>query len=187
MILAKGQSLVEFVRRVGEDKAGSTECLLWTNGAMHQLRLERKEHIIWPIAAADRDRLPAVLALPFFWHLDAEALKTRYRVELAKEDVETWALRITPLSDAGLKCFSTLTLQLDRTTYLPRLYVVVSPDRKSAKEVRVTEGRIDQAVAEEVFAIPDNAGWNVLQTEESKPRAWLYRLFTRNGSSEVLP
>ena len=175
----------------GDEEAGttSTERNLWTNGAMHQLRLERKEHIIWPIAAEDRERLPAVLALPFLWNLKVEALKARYRIELVKEEAETWLLIIAPLSDAGQTSFSKAYLQLDRTTYLPRRYVVVGPDGKSGKGFRVTQSQIDPADRRgRSLALPDEVlRLDFLDTQEARPTAWLYRLLTRNGSPELLP
>jgi hypothetical protein len=155
VFVRKGRVLVEHTRGDGTTKKNlDPERLIWTDDAMHDFQPASKTHSVRPIQANDRGRLPAVLALPFFWNLSTEGLKSRYSVELVKEESETNVLRIRPLSKAGRDNFAVLFVVLDRATYLPRRYVVFDPDRKTSMEYTVTEARCDQAVPEEID-IPD--------------------------------
>jgi hypothetical protein len=120
VLLPKGPALVEMMNQDRPGRLGDSERLVWTTDEFHQIRPEQKTQFVWPIAEKDRNRLPAVLALPFFWHLSAEGLKSRYRIELLKERPEIWLLRIKPLSEVGRQSFSAAYLDLDRSTFLPR-------------------------------------------------------------------
>jgi RNA polymerase sigma factor (sigma-70 family) len=168
VLTSGGRAFVEVIR--GSGKVRDTDRIVWTDDAMHQFKPERKLHFVWPIAVEDRGRLPAFLALPFFWNLRAEGLKSRYKVELFKEQAQTWFLRVTPLSQVGRETFSRALIELDRSTYLPRRYLLISPDGKSTKDLLVTEARCNQPVSEEVWRIPDDSGWKVTRIEAAKAR-----------------
>jgi hypothetical protein len=173
----KGQALVEYTRVDATTKKKiDPDRLIWTEDAMHGLRPESKTHLVWPIAAKDRGRLPAVLALPFHWNLSTEGLKSRYSVELVKEESETWILRITPLTKGGRDDFAMVFIVLDRATYLPRRYIVFGPDRKSSGDYRLTEARYDKAVPDEAFRIPSGDDWDVIKVDKSTIGSWIARL-----------
>ncbi len=74
--------------------------------------------------------MPSVLALPFLWNVSEETLKSRYRVELHKEEAETWTLVFTPLTEADRSWFTKAYLQLDRTTYPPDAILWSAPTAK---------------------------------------------------------
>jgi hypothetical protein len=117
---------------------------IWNKATFHQIRPESKEHVVSPISEQDRNRLPAVLALPFLWNTSVEVLKTRYQVELLKEEAATCSLMITPISKRGPSSFSKAFLQFDHETYLPRRYLVWGHDGKTETDYRVTEVRYNQ-------------------------------------------
>ncbi len=165
VLTSGGRAFVEVVRGVG--KGSQRERIIWTDDAMHQFLVEQKTHIVRPIGAQNRGRLPAFLALPFFWNLNAENLKSRYSLELVKEEAETWSLRVTPLSKVGRETFSKALIELDRLTYLLKRYLLISPDGKSTKDFRVTEARRNQPVPEEICALPDDSGWKVDRIEDA--------------------
>ena len=125
---------------------------------MHQLLPERREHLLWPIDEQDRGRLPAILALPFFWKLTAESMKCRHEVELLKEKAGAWFLRITPRSRDGSPSFSRAFLELEQASFLPRRYALISPDGKSSKHFRITRARCNQEAPRELWQLPDDRG-----------------------------
>ncbi len=135
--------------------------IMWKNQEMHQIFSERKEHFIWPIAEKDRGRLPAALALHFFWQINTEGLKDRFRIALVKEDAETWHMEFIPLATSGNSSFSKAYLQLDRATYLPQRYVFVSTDGKSSKDFRVMDARFEEPARDDLFQIPQGEDWTV--------------------------
>jgi outer membrane lipoprotein-sorting protein len=178
VLLPKGRAYLEVVTCDGAGKVVGTERFIWTDDALHQIRAEQKTHIVWPIAVNDRGRLPAALALPFLWHVTAEELTSRYRVEVIKEEAEFWVLRAEPLTEAGKWSMSRAFIQLDRATYLPHRYLVISPDGKSTKDYRVTEARRNQPVPDDVLRIPDDPGPIVSPKEkEAKAATWISRWF----------
>jgi hypothetical protein len=183
VLLPKGQALVEVKRsdHAEERKIESTQWV-WTVDALHEIRRESKKHTVWPISGKDRGRLPAPLVLPFCWNLSTEGLNSRYRVELVKEDAETWLLRVAPRSKTGAQGFTAAFILLDRATYLPRRYHVTSPDGRTTTEYRIKEVRIDQAVPDEVLRLPSGKDWEV--TKESILPSFL---LSRFSSPDLLP
>jgi hypothetical protein len=183
-LLPKGQALVEVKRsdHAEERKIESTQWI-WTGDALHEIRQESKKRTVRPISAKDRGRLPATLALPFFWNLSTEGLNSRYRVELVKEDAETWLIRVAPRSKPGAQWFSAAFILLDRATYLPRRYHVTSPDSRTSTEYRIQEVRIDRAVPDEVLRLPGGKDWEVTKVAESM----LPSSFSRFGSPDLFP
>jgi hypothetical protein len=73
-----------------------------------------------------------------------------------------------PLRRIGRETFSKAYVELDRATYLPRRYVLVMPDGKSTRDYRVTDGRCDQPVPEEVWRIPDHSDWGPTRDGKSQ-------------------
>jgi hypothetical protein len=146
----------------GTGGAHDQERIIWGEHKFHQFISKSKTHIVWPIAAEDRGRLPACVALPFCWNLGVEDLKSRFRVELvADEPTGACLLRFTSLTPIGRESFSKAFVELDRSTYLPRRFVLISPDGKSTKDFRVTEVQCEQSHPEEYWLVPDVRGWNV--------------------------
>jgi hypothetical protein len=156
-----------------QNNSSAAERVIWTNDEVHQIHPATKHHIIWPIAAEDRGRLPFVLAVPFCWHLNAEKLKTRYHVEVLSskhaetaEQAKTWMFCFTPSTQIGRDDFSKAYIELNRSTYLPRRYHLVSSDGKSTKDYHVTEARYNQPIPDEVWQIPDLRGeWKVTRMD----------------------
>ena len=177
VLLPKGLASVEMQKHDRAGQVASTERLVWMTEEFHQFRPEHKKHIIWPIAEPDRGRVPAVLALPFFWHLSVEGLKSRFRIELLEEKPETWVFRIKPLSDIGRQSLSTAFLSLDRSTFLPRQYCLISPDGKSTKSFRVTEVRSPRSAPADLLAIPEDGDWTIQRGVENQIMGWLVSLF----------
>jgi hypothetical protein len=177
VLLPKGLALVEMMKRDRAGQMGETDRFVWTSEEFHQFRAERKEHIIWPIAEKDRGRLPADLALPFCWHLSAAGLKSRYRIELLKELPETWLFRIKPLSESSRQAFSTAFLYVDRATYLPRRYYLISPDGKSTQDFRVTEVRATQPTPADLLPVLEDADWNVSRINKDSTMSWFSSFF----------
>jgi hypothetical protein len=167
VLTSSGRMVVEINRDRGA--ARDQERIIWTADAMHQFVSKSKQHFIWPIAAENRGRLPTALALPFGSRLDADGLKSRFRVELVSdEEPGTCLLRFTPLTPLGRETFSKAYVELDRSTYLPKRYVLISPGGKSWRDIRVTEARCDRPVPEDVWRIPDDRGWSVTRLEEGQ-------------------
>jgi RNA polymerase sigma factor (sigma-70 family) len=157
-----------------KNKSSYTESVIWTHDEVHQIHPATKNHIVWSIAAEDRGRLPVVLTLPFFWHLSPGKLKTRYDIELlAGQHADSWLLRFAPLLQVGRDDFSKAYIELDRSTYLPRRYYLISPDGKSTKDYRVTETICNQPVPDELWRIPELRGWKV--TREGSVTEWISR------------
>jgi hypothetical protein len=177
VLLPNGLALVEMMKRDRAGQVAETDRFVWTTEEFHQFRPEQKMHVVLPIAEKDRGRLPAVLALPFFWHLSVEGLKTRYRIELLEERPETWVFRIKPLSDIGRQSLSTAFLSLDRSTFLPRQYCLISPDGKSTKSFRVTEVRSPRSAPADLLAIPEDGDRNIQRGVENQIMGWLVSLF----------
>ncbi len=177
VILQPGRAVVSLVRQREDNMDAWTERLIWKGDALHQIRPESKEHVVTPIAVEDRDRLPAVLALPFLWNTSVERLTQRYRVELLKEVEDGYLLEVTPLTKRGRSSFSKALLHLSRATYLPRRFLVYSPDGKASTDYRVTETHCNQAIPDEVFRVPEGDGWRRIRTDQSRLESWLSRLY----------
>jgi hypothetical protein len=175
VILQPGRAVISTVSQPDDTMDGRTVRFIWVEGEVHEIRPESKEHIIYPIAPGDRDRLPAALALPFLWNTSEELLKQRYRVELLKEEGTTCLLGITPLTERGLRSFSRATLQLDLTTYLPRRYVLADPAGRGSTEYRLTEPRINQPIPEGAFGLPEGDGWKLTRVGQGGFSAWLLK------------
>ncbi len=146
---------------IGANQKRYTNRIIYTDDAVHNFHPEVKEHLVWPIAPEDRGRIPAVLALPFFWRLNTEWLKERYTVELLpiEQAKKVWVLRFTPLTKTGRESFFKAYVVLEQSTYRTLRYLVISPDGKSTKDYRVTETRCNQPVPEDLWRIPDDSDW----------------------------
>jgi hypothetical protein len=168
--------LVEVDRGTGG--AHDKERIIWGEDSVHQFFSKTQTHIAWPIAAEDRGRLPALLALPFCWKLNVEGLKSRFRVELvAEQRPATCLLRFTPLTRIGRETLSKAYVELDRSTYLPRRYVLITPDGRSTRDFCMTEAQCDQPHPEEFWRIPDDRGWKVTRPVAGQAvERWLSRL-----------
>ena len=81
VLTSAGRGLVEVERDAGGVR--NEERIIWTDDAVHQFLPGQKTHTVWPIAAEDRGRILAALALPFSWHLTAKGLKARYQRRVA--------------------------------------------------------------------------------------------------------
>jgi outer membrane lipoprotein-sorting protein len=184
VLLRNGQALVEQTETfvTGKRRPHSAR-LIWADDTLHWIMPEEKLCATVSIAAKDRGRLPAILAIPFLWNMSAETLQSKYRVKLVAEQPETWLLRLTPLSKTGGASFSAASVWLDRTTYLPRRYFVYSPDRTSSQDFRVSEIRCDQAVPDAPVRVPSGVDWQVVHMDEPNTPAWL----SRPLSSELVP
>ena len=169
VLTSSGRAYVDVVGSDDPSKANKssyTERIIWTDDEVHQIHPATKEHIIWPIAAEDRGKLPVFLALPFCWHLSSDSLKARYHVELlASKHADTWLLGITPSTEVGKDDFKKAFIELDRSTYLPRHYSLISADGKSTRYYEVTEARSNQPVPEEVWLIPNLPTWKVRRVD----------------------
>jgi RNA polymerase sigma factor (sigma-70 family) len=176
VLTSAGRMLVEIDR--GTKGAHDKERIIWGEDAVHQFISKPKTHIAWPVAAGDRGRLPAFLALPFCWKLNVEGLKSRFRVELvADKPPGTCLLRFTPLTPIGRETLSKALVELDLSTYLPRRYVLISPDGKSTRDFCVTEAQCDRSHPEEYWLVPDVSGWNVTRPLANQAvERWLSRL-----------
>lgn len=156
------------------------ERYIWDRDEHHLLLLSSttKTHIVWPITAADRGRIPVFVALPFCWKLGVDGLRSRFRVELAAEKPPgICALRFTPQTPLGRQSFSKALVILDLSTYLPARYVMISPDGNSTRDYRVTEIRCDRPVPDELWRIPDDQGWQVVRHGADRVLdRWLVRL-----------
>jgi hypothetical protein len=160
VLTSGGRMLVELDRGIGG--AHDEERIIWGEDSVHQFISKTKTHIAWSIAAEDQGRLPAFLALPFCWKLNVESLKSRFRVELvAEQRPTTCLLRFTPLTPIGRETLSKAYVELDRSTYLPRRYVLISPNGRSTRDFCVTEAQCDQPHPEQFWRIPDDRGWKV--------------------------
>ncbi len=176
VLTSGGRMLVELDRGTGG--AHDQERIIWGEDAVHQFFSKSKTHIVWPIAAENRGRLPAFVALPFCWKMNVEGLKLLFRVELvADEPTGTCLLRFTPLTRIGRETLSKAFVELDRSTYLPRRYVLISPNGKSTRDFRVTEVQCDPSHTEELWRIPDDRGWKVIgPVADQAVERWLLRL-----------
>jgi hypothetical protein len=171
-----GGALVEFVKPGEEGKESETQRIIWKDQAIHLIRPERKWRATRPIAELDRGRLPATLALPFLWQTSIETLQSRYQVSLAKEDADTWLLRLIPIEKAGIPYLSRVYLQLDRQSGLPRRYLLLSADGTTIKDFRVTKARANFPDRPEQLEAPQADGWTVSFAEEFVA-TWVPRLF----------
>jgi outer membrane lipoprotein-sorting protein len=178
ILLPKSQAALEYTYHHATSNQDIAIRWVWTGDSVNFIEPAHKIHYVCPLAEDERGRLPAVIALPFFWNLTASNLRSRYRVKLEKEDDQTLLLRFTPLTDAGRSWCSTAFVWLDRATYLPRRYYVVDADRKSVKDCRVTETHCDQRVADLDLRLPSGPGLPVSENTE-RPTDWLLRILTR--------
>jgi hypothetical protein len=174
VLTSAGRGLVEVERSARG--ARNEERIIWTDDAVHVFLPGQKKHIFWPIAAEDRGQIVAALALPFSWHLTAKGLKERYQVELLPDQHPgTWLLRFIPKTKFGRESFSKAYLELDRSTYLPKRYILILPDGGSTKEYRVTDARCNQPIPDEVWRLPDDSDWTVARMEK-RQLAGIFRL-----------
>ena len=182
VLTSGGRMLVELDRGTGG--ARDRERIIWGEGEVRQFLSKSKTHIAWPIATEDRGRLPAFLALPFGWKLNVEGLKSRFHVELVADDRPgTCLLRFIPLTPSGRETLSKAYLEVDRATYLPRRYGLISPNGQSTKDYCVTEVRCDRTHPEEFWRIPDDRGWTVTRLGDSAVERRLSRLI----KSDLVP
>jgi outer membrane lipoprotein-sorting protein len=177
VLLREGRAFVEMTTYTRVGVAVATDRIVWNKDGVHMLRLKEKEHTVWPREAKYKDRLPAVLALPFLWGVNTESLKAHYRVTLVKENAESFYLTFVPLVQKDSPSFSQAILQLDRATYLPQRYVVMSANSKSVKDFRATKTQRDEPIPEDALRIPEDDDWRVARRGESKVEAWLLGLF----------
>ena len=160
------------------NKSSYTDRIIWTNDEVHQIHPATKEHIIWPIAAEDRGKLPVFLASPFCWRLSSASLKARYHVKLlASEHADSLMLAITPSSAVDKETFSKAWIELDRSTFLPRRYYLISPDGKSTTDYRVSDVRLNKPTPNELWQIPELHGWKVRRIDGVT--AWFSRTLVK--------
>ncbi|WZO98612.1 M56 family metallopeptidase [Isosphaeraceae bacterium EP7] len=176
-ILKKGASTVfEIVELARRGRGPMTNRVVWTDDELHQIRTEAKIHHVWPIVLKDRGRLPAELALPFFWNLSVEGVLSKYHVTLIKEEAEFWILSFTPRNDKGRLTFSRAVLKLDRATFLPQAYLLYDA-QGGWREYAVTEIQPNQPIPEEDFQVPLDDEPEFRRLDTSGPQRWPLRWF----------
>jgi hypothetical protein len=79
------------------------------------------------------------------------------------EEPERCLLRFTPLTKAGRERFSWAHIELDRSVYLPRRYLLTGPDGKATKVLLFAAGKENEPVPDYVWRLPDDTGWQVIR------------------------
>ncbi len=177
VLLPEGRAFVQTFKPTQDGRVVETERVVWIAHALHVFRFESKSRVNLSIQPEGRGRLPAVLALPFLWHLDIPALKAHFEPALAKEDAETYVLSFIPLTETGRESLSKAFLVLDRTSYLPRRYLLISPNGKETKDYRVTEAQHDQLAPEKIMETPDPEGWRTVEWPKLLAKLYHFALF----------
>jgi len=191
VLLPKSQAYVEFSERDPAGESRLSERWVWTKEAVHHFRADQKQHFIWPIAEQDRGRLPAMLALPFLWHVDANQLHSRYTIRLHSEEADSWILAFEPVKNTSACSFSKAYLKLSKEMLLPQRYLVVSPDGNSRKDFVLTEVQPEKPGMEKVLEIRDDKDWKVVKSGGSSPNdgleGKLTGWFVRSLKPDLLP
>jgi len=157
---------------ISEDgKATPFERLVWTESDVRQYREDMRQESIL-VNLQKRRQVPELAALPFLFGLNAKDVLKKYDVKLKRETPESFLVELQPQERATKQSVSKCFIELDRKTFLPRRYVLISPNGKDVKDYRALETRVNEAICPEIFEPETPEGWNVLRSDTVDER-WL--------------
>lgn len=166
---------LEVKKRAEDGTASPFERLVWTEPELHQFRHDGLTEFVF-VYEEKRRQVPEAAALPFLFGMTAEDLLKRYDVELTRETPETFVVLLRPREQPLahpllervllLTSFSRAYLVLDRQTYLPRRFCLVSPNGKDTKDYRALEIKVNGAIDPEVFQPRSIKGWKVIRSDD---------------------
>jgi TIGR03009 family protein len=93
---------------------------------------------IFPLDKDQRKRAIEEGPLPFLFNMKAAQANARYEMTLHGEDKQSYLVKIKPLLKEDADSFSTAWIYLDRDFLLPTRIFLVSPDKKSSKDFRLS-------------------------------------------------
>jgi TIGR03009 family protein len=151
------------VRKNNEVVSVPYQTVVCTDKEVWQYQWDTGHIFIFPLDRDARKRAIEEGPLPFLFNMRAAEATQRYQMALQAEDRETYLVKILPLWDTDKQSFSVAWVYLDHDYLLPKRIYLVSPDKKSTKDFRLSRIRANQTVDAGKFVgkVPPGKGWKV--------------------------
>jgi TIGR03009 family protein len=127
------------------------ETIVCTGEEVWHYRSDVKQIIIYPLDKDQRKRAVEEGPLPFLFNMRAAEAKQRYQMVLKGENNKVFLVMIKPLLKEDKDSFSVAWVYLDRNFLLPTRIVLVSPDKKSSRDFRLSDIRANRPVDNRKF------------------------------------
>ncbi len=143
------------------------------NNEVWHYRYEVAQVLIYPLNKDERKRAIEEGPLPFLFNMRAAEANKRYQMTLQGEDEKSYLVKILPLLKEDQESFCIAWIYLDRKFLLPTRIFLVSPDKKSSKDYRLSnikanaKGGVDPRKF--VGVVPPQ--WKVERNPAGEPKA----------------
>jgi TIGR03009 family protein len=139
------------------------QTIVCTDKEVWQYRWDAAQIFIFPLDRNARKRAIEEGPLPFLFNMKAAEVVQRYEVVLQAEDQKKYTVRIQPRLDIDKESFSIAWIYLDHDFLLPTRIFLLSPDRETTKDFRLSNIRANQAVDAYKFVgvVPPGKNWTV--------------------------
>jgi TIGR03009 family protein len=135
----KKKQIIKPVTKNGKIVSAPHETILCTakNEVWHY-RYDAKQITIFPLDKDQRKRALEEGPLPFLFNMKAAEANVRYEMTLHSEDNQSYTVKVKPRLKEDQDSFSTAWIILNRTFLLPTRIFLISPDKKSSKDFRLS-------------------------------------------------
>lgn len=127
------------------------ERIVCTGPEVWHYRFDKNTAYIYPLNKQAQRRGLDEGPVPFLFNMKAEDAMTRYVVSLQGEDKDTYLVAIKPKLKEDQESFSTAWIRLDRRYLLPVRITLISPDKQSIRDFKLSRIAANQGVEDGVF------------------------------------
>lgn len=182
-LLLKDERTAALDFKTRDEPPAFQERTVWTDSEWRQFDARTRQIFLLPRPQGDPVRLPDTLCLPFLYGRKAEELRRRFDIRLEKDGETSYLLRLDPRKDAppvdapkgtlldrvrksllwpAEYPFRTAYLELDKETFLPRMYLLIDLNGADRQTYRVTSYRPNEPIADSFFRVRGVEGWKVI-------------------------
>jgi TIGR03009 family protein len=159
----KGKKLVAEVKN-GKRTLAPWEMLVMTGDEVWNYKFDVEQCFIFPLPKDQDKRALEGGPLPFLFNMKAAEAERRYHMTLLAQDDKRYLVRVEPLLQQDKEDFSTALVTLERTFLLPERILLLSPDRKSTRDYRLSHHKANLPVADSFFqGVNPGKGWKVVR------------------------
>jgi TIGR03009 family protein len=172
---AKGK-VVPILDAAGKRKLISFDTLVVTGDEVWNYKYDTQQVFIFPLPKEKEKRALEGGPLPFLFNMKAAEAERRYRMTLLGENAKKFLIRVEPLMQQDKEDFSMAFVTLDRAFLLPVQIQLISPDKKSTRDYRLSNIKANADVPAEFFqGVNPGRGWKMVRNpmpgQEPAPKA----------------
>jgi TIGR03009 family protein len=170
--LQKNGKKFEAVLKNGKRILIPWETLVMTGEEVWDYKYDTQQVFIYPLPKDQQKRALEGGPLPFLFNMKAEEAERRYKMTLLAQNDKQHLVRVEPLLEQDKEDFSQAFVWLEATYLLPQHIRLISPDKKSSRDYRLSNIKPNFAVEPTLFqGVNPGKPWKVVRVDPDKPKA----------------